>query len=153
MPKIGRRWPAPPRSNHAAVIDLITLQRVRPASVDHLWSGIASRDRFARAACAANFTGGRSWNMKSHFQRSDGFEACSQCAAATGRANVSVGQPGVDRIAGHRGGEPARIVRAARVRHVAPSARPTFTNTCQSSCASPGGVIDRRRGLQPSLRR
>src|SRR5438105_106986 len=24
------------------------------------------------------FTGGRSWNMKSHFQRSDGFEACSQ---------------------------------------------------------------------------
>ena len=24
-----------------------------------------------------NYTEGRSWNMKSHFQRSDGFDACS----------------------------------------------------------------------------
>ena len=33
-----------------------------------------------------NLIGGRSWNMKSHFQRSDGFDACSQCRADTGRA-------------------------------------------------------------------
>ena len=26
----------------------------------------------------SNFTGGMSWNMKSHFQRSDGFDPCSQ---------------------------------------------------------------------------
>src|SRR5262245_33916184 len=41
----------------------------------------------------SNLTGGRSWNMTSHFQRSDGFEACSHVFAATGRANVSVAMP------------------------------------------------------------
>ena len=35
------------------------------------------------------FTGGKSWNMKSHFQRSDGFDACSQCWAAVGRPKAS----------------------------------------------------------------
>ena len=35
----------------------------------------------------SNFTGGRSWNMKSHFQRSEGLDACSQVRADTGRAN------------------------------------------------------------------
>ena len=34
------------------------------------------------------FTGGRSWYMKSHFHRSDGFDACSQWLAATGRVNT-----------------------------------------------------------------
>jgi hypothetical protein len=29
--------------------------------------------------------------MKSHFQRSDGLDACSQCLAETGREKVSVG--------------------------------------------------------------
>ena len=42
---------------------------------------------------SANFTGGRSWNMKSHFQRSEGFDACSHVRAATGRANASVAKP------------------------------------------------------------
>ena len=50
----------------------------------------------------SNFTGGRSWNMKSHFQRSDGFDACSQSAAETGRANAIVVRSGVGRVAGHR---------------------------------------------------
>ena len=35
-----------------------------------------------------NLTGGRSWNMKSHFHRSDGFDAWSQCRADTGRENA-----------------------------------------------------------------
>jgi hypothetical protein len=35
-----------------------------------------------------NLTGGRSWNMKSHFHRSEGFEACSQWRAATGREKL-----------------------------------------------------------------
>ena len=38
-------------------------------------------------------TGGRSWNMKSHFQRSEGFDACSQWRAVTARANASAGSP------------------------------------------------------------
>ncbi len=29
-----------------------------------------------------------SWNMKSHFQRSDGFDASSQCFAGTGREKL-----------------------------------------------------------------
>jgi len=33
---------------------------------------------------STNFTGGRSWNSVSHFTRSDGLLACSQCFAATG---------------------------------------------------------------------
>lgn len=37
-----------------------------------------------------NLIGGRSWNMKSHFHRSDGFEACSQLFADIGRENVIV---------------------------------------------------------------
>jgi hypothetical protein len=41
----------------------------------------------------SNFTGGRSWNITSHFQRSDGFDACSQCFAGTGRANANVVKP------------------------------------------------------------
>src|SRR5437762_11531881 len=31
-----------------------------------------------------------SWNMKSHFQRSDGFDACSQCFPDTGREKLIV---------------------------------------------------------------
>ena len=46
-----------------------------------------------RAMVSANFTGGRSWNMKSHFQRSDGFDACSQCRAATGRLKLASAMP------------------------------------------------------------
>src|ERR1700746_3025718 len=38
-----------------------------------------------------NLIGGRSWNMKSHFHRSDGFEAWSQDGADTGRANAIAG--------------------------------------------------------------
>ena len=34
------------------------------------------------------FTGGRSWNRKSHFQRSDGFDICSHVRTDTGRLNV-----------------------------------------------------------------
>ena len=45
------------------------------------------------AGLPANLTGGRSWNMKSHFQRSEGLEACSQCFAETGRAKPSCASP------------------------------------------------------------
>src|SRR3954470_12633899 len=45
------------------------------------------------AGLPANLTGGRSWNMKSHFHRSDGFDACSQCFAETGRANARFARP------------------------------------------------------------
>ena len=66
------------------------------ASDDHFTS-LQRNTRPAAAAATLGstvpFTGGRSWNMKSHFHRSDGFDACSQCCAATGRANVSVGSP------------------------------------------------------------
>ena len=34
------------------------------------------------------FTGGRSWKRKSHFQRSDGFDICSQVRIDTGRLNI-----------------------------------------------------------------
>ena len=34
------------------------------------------------------FTGGRSWNIVSHFQRSMGLLAFSQCSALTGRLNT-----------------------------------------------------------------
>src|SRR5688572_32884901 len=45
-----------------------------------------------------NLIGGRSWNMKSHFQRSDGFDVCSQPRCDIGRANLiesSVSYPGI----------------------------------------------------------
>ena len=37
----------------------------------------------AASGVPLNLTGGRSWNMKSHFQRSEGFDACSQFFADT----------------------------------------------------------------------
>src|SRR5688572_25318173 len=37
--------------------------------------------------------GGTSWNMKSHFHRSDGLEACSQWRAAIGRAKARAPMP------------------------------------------------------------
>ena len=43
------------------------------------------------------FTGGRSWYMKSHFQRSDGFDACSQLRAGIGRVNGTWSAVGVRR--------------------------------------------------------
>ena len=43
------------------------------------------------------FTGGRSWYMKSHFHRSEGFDACSHVAAGTGRVKaLYVIDPGPD---------------------------------------------------------
>ena len=45
------------------------------------------RPRAAAAGIHSHLTGGTSWNMKSHFQRSDGFDACSQLRAVTGREN------------------------------------------------------------------
>src|SRR6266851_758126 len=39
------------------------------------------------------FNGGRSWNMKSHFHRSEGFDACSHVPAETGRAKVRAVMP------------------------------------------------------------
>src|SRR4029079_12042349 len=50
-------------------------------------SGITSA-RGSGPKSSPNFTGGRSWNMKSHFQRSDGFDAWSQLRAEMGRAKV-----------------------------------------------------------------
>ena len=41
-------------------------------------------------ALSPNLIGGTSWNMESHFQRSDGFEAWSQLRAETGRGNATL---------------------------------------------------------------
>jgi impB/mucB/samB family C-terminal domain len=57
---------------------------------------------------SAPFTGGRSWNMKSHFQRSDGFDACSQCRASSGRLNDSVVNPSKAFVPGWRAAMSAR---------------------------------------------
>ena len=43
--------------------------------------------------------------MKSHFQRSEGLDACIQVRAETGRANAIVVSAGVGRVGGHRAGE------------------------------------------------
>src|SRR6185437_5682685 len=52
-----------------------------------LRNGITSA-RGSGPKSSPNLTGGRSWNMKSHFQRSDGLEAWSQLRAETGRENA-----------------------------------------------------------------
>ena len=81
------------RETHASSSVTCSVRRVVVRSVTSLLSA-ESRP----AAAAATFgstvplTGGRSWNMKSHFHRSDGFDACSQCRASSGRLNASVGQ-------------------------------------------------------------
>src|SRR6185295_20177796 len=61
----------------------------------------------------APFTGGRSWNMKSHFQRSDGFDACSQCRASSGRLKVRSGSAASPSTAGLRAAMSARTCAAA----------------------------------------
>ena len=49
---------------------------------DHTcFSGIDAGGSGSDDGSTEPLTGGRSWNMKSHFQRSDGFDACSQCCA------------------------------------------------------------------------
>src|SRR5262245_35903591 len=45
--------------------------------------------KFVENGSPENLVGGKSWNMKSHFQRSDGFDPCNQWRAATGGANAS----------------------------------------------------------------
>jgi hypothetical protein len=52
-------------------------------------SGIALIGIGTASGSTDPFTGGRSWNMKSHFHRSEGFDAWSQCLAATGRPKAS----------------------------------------------------------------
>ena len=49
----------------------------RPYSTSFIGIAASSDDNPWRPS---NLTGGRSWNMKSHFQRSDGFDVWSQCA-------------------------------------------------------------------------
>src|SRR6476620_11128867 len=65
-------------------------RRPLPLATRHLTSlsGITSA-RGSGPKSSPNLMGGRSWNMKSHFQRSDGFEACSQWRAETGRENTT----------------------------------------------------------------
>src|SRR5207245_11124248 len=58
---------------------------------DHFtsFSAIAPGGSGSELGSSSPFTGGRSWNMKSHFHRSDGFDACSQWRASSGRLNAS----------------------------------------------------------------
>ena len=107
-------------------------------------NGIRSERRQPRRP--SNLTGGRSWNMKSHFQRSDGLDACSQCFAPTPAARTPVARAprSAALLAQRRARSPrARPALLACSRRAAPSASPTLTKICQSSCASPGGAIAR----------
>ena len=63
-------------------------RRFAPAYSVFVVTGSPAKD--VATGLPRNFTGGRSWNMKSHFQRSDGLDACIQVRAATGRANAIV---------------------------------------------------------------
>ena len=81
--------------NHTAVVrrdERAAAVAVRDALIFTSVSGIPVIDT-GMPRRPSNFTGGRSWNMKSHFQRSDGLDACSQVRAETGRANVRLVSP------------------------------------------------------------
>src|SRR5207237_940752 len=90
----------------------------------------------------APFTGGRSWYMKSHFQRSEGFDACSQCRASIGRLNASIVRPSSAGTFGKRAAMSPRTCAPAVYSNFTPSARPTLTTISQSSMASPGAGIE-----------
>ena len=81
--------------------------------------------------------------MKSHFQRSDGFEVCSQLLADTGWANASVAMPANAGSPGNRWAMSARTCAALVYLNGTPSAMPRFTRICQSSMASSGGGMAR----------
>ena len=69
----------------------------------------------------SNLTGGTSWNMKSHFQRSDGFDACSQLRRADRPRELDVCDARVRRVAGERFRERQRARSATgRERHRLP---------------------------------
>ena len=79
-------------------------------------SGMTAPLRSSPSICTLwPFTGGRSWNMKSHFQRSDGFDACSQLRAGTGRANDERRRPAHRRVPGIAAAMRAADVGGARV--------------------------------------
>ena len=91
-PAIGRRQRPWPSTTNARTRRRFTIARLRPTSVD-LLHGDEYRMPDSCADVPSNFTGGMSWNMRSHFHRSDGFDACSQFCAVTGRANARFVSP------------------------------------------------------------
>ena len=93
------------------------------------------------------FTGGRSWNMWSHFQRSDGFDVWSQVFAATRLREGDLG----DAASAGAPATPRRWPRARRRRRrtaATPSSAATSVSTSQSSRASPGRRHHPGRRLQ-----
>ena len=120
----------------------------------------AQRDRPPAAASAPRsastvpFTGGRSWNMMSHFQRSDGFDACSQCRAGTGRLNASARRcrrrpaAGIARARSSRGRRCDGLCRSSGSPSAAADVR---RESASLRSASPGGVIARDARLHRAL--
>ena len=89
-----------------------------------IWTAVAS-------GMPANFTGGRSWNMKSHFHRSEGFDACSHvrrgqrtCECELREAGITLAQCARGLLAGERGGEISAHGGAARIGHRRPECAP-----------------------------
>ena len=66
----------------------VTFSIIRPASVVWASGPLGVGAAGSELGSSAPLTGGRSWNRKSHFQRSDGFDICSHVRAATGRLNI-----------------------------------------------------------------
>ena len=135
--------------SYRRVLGVLRVESVHPtpASAESRLAAAA-----ARVGSTVPLTGGRSWYMKSHFHRSDGFDACSQFRASSGRLNASVVSPWSSATVG----EARRRCRRGRRRRVVyangtPSAAPRSTRICQSSCASPGSGIARDGALQAAL--
>src|SRR5262245_8250593 len=106
-------------------------------------SGITSA-RGSGPKSSPNLIGGRSWNMKSHFQRSDGFDACSQWRAETGREKPIVASAAYPGFAAPSSAATASRTAAAEANATGdPNTTPSFMKICQSSPASPGGVMTR----------
>ena len=104
-----------------------------------------------RSSVSANFTGGRSLNMRSHFQRSIGFDACSQCRAVDGRAKLTSSMPARPGTSPSGGREVGAHVRGGLERE----ARPARVREPQQDRRVLERVARRRnhagRGLQPAL--
>ena len=84
--------------------------------------------------------------MTSHFQRSDGFDACSQWSAGAGALNANVASPARPVTSGkHAAIAPRTSAALSNVSHSigTPSAEQSFTRIRQSSTASPGRGIAR----------
>ena len=140
--------PGPDR--RTTVASALEVHAVSGAHLDFYFTSLSGMTsaRGSGPKSSPNLIGGRSWNMKSHFQRSDGFDACSQCR---GR---------------HRPRE-GHARRARRSRDVAPSSRaiaaadrlrrrdtpPALPKTTRASQDLPvfAGIARRRDGARRRL--